>query len=169
MDHVLLFRRYIIPVKPAYLSPSISAMKQKILILFSCLLICGFYVQAAVKQDTVPSMLKGKFTDDYGIRYMVTDTLWTQLPNVKYHIISWNVKEQYLLARNDHTNPSEPGLYTRIDFMHFSNMEPFLWGFCLTTYDATSVEEAETKAKADRAIPKKGCNGYPFSRMKRID
>jgi hypothetical protein len=48
-------------------------------------------------------------------------------------------------------------------------MAPFLWGFCLTTYDAKTIEEAQTKAKADRANPRKGCNGYPFSRMKRTD
>lgn len=144
-------------------------MKQKCSFLFALSLVCCLYVQAAVHTDTIPVMLKGKFTDDYGIRYMVTDTVWTQLPNVTYHIISWNLEEEYLLARNDANNPSEPGLYTRIDFMRFSNMEPFLWGFCLTTYDARSVEEAEKKAKADRANPKKGCNGYPFSRMKRVD
>jgi len=119
--------------------------------------------------DTVPSMLYGNFMDDYGIRYQVTDTVWTQLPNVKYHIISWNIAGQYLLARNDDKNPSESGLYSRIDYMSFSNMAPFLWGFCLTTYNAKSIEEARTKAKADRENPRKGCNGYPFSRMKRVD
>lgn len=119
--------------------------------------------------DTIPSMVKGNFMDDYGIRYSINDTLWTQLPNVKYHIISWNTEEQYLLIRNDDKNLSEAGLYTRIDYMPFSNMAPFLWGFCLTTYDAKTMEEAKTKAKADRENPRKGCNGYPFSRMKRTE
>jgi hypothetical protein len=117
--------------------------------------------------DSVPVMVKGNFTDDYGIKYTVTDSLWTQLPNVKYHIIKWNTKEQYLVARNDAKNPSEPGLYTRIDYMSFSNMEPWLCGFCLTVYSAKSDTEAENSAKADRVNPRKGCNGYPFSRMKR--
>jgi len=146
-------------------------MKQRILILSYLVLALQFAVKAnaAAITDTVPSILKGNFTDDYKIRYHITDTVWTQLPNVKYHIISWNTKEQYLLARNDDKNPSEPGLYTRIDYMNFSNMEPFLWGFCLTTYDAKTLEEAQTAAKANRENPRKGCNGYPFSRMKRID
>jgi hypothetical protein len=121
------------------------------------------------KADTIPANVLGNFMDDYGIRYTVTDTLFTQHPNVKYHIISWNTAEQYLLARNDDKNPSEKGLYTRIDYMSFSNMEPFLWGFCLTTYNATSVKEARDKARADRQNPRKGCNGYPFSRMKRTE
>lgn len=119
--------------------------------------------------DTIPLMLLGNFEDDYGIRYSINDSVWTQLANIKYHIISWNTAEQYLLARNDKKNPSEPQLYTRIDYMSFSNMEPYHWGFCLTVYNATTIEEARTKAKADRQNPKKGCGGFPFSRMKRTD
>ena len=120
-------------------------------------------------KDTIPLMMKGDFMDDYKIRYTITDSVWTQLPNVKYHIISWNTTEQYILARNDDKNPSEPRLYTRIDYTNFINMEPFLWGFCLTTYDAKTMEEAQSYAKADRQNPRKGCNGFPFSRMKRIE
>ena len=118
---------------------------------------------------TLPPLLKGNFVDDYHIQYQLTDSLWTQLPNVKYHIISIDTISQFLLARNANTNPSEAGLFTRIDYMTFSNMEPFHWGFCLTVYNATTIAEAKTKAKADRLDPKKGCNGYPFSRMKRIE
>jgi len=141
--------------------------KELILILFMLTVNVGIYAHSLA--DTIPTMIKGDFIDDYGIRYTVNDTLWTQLPNIKYHIISWNTTEQYLLARNDDKNPGEAGLYTRIDFMTFNNMAPFLWGFCLTTYDAKTIEEARTKAKADRENPRKGCNAYPFSRMKRTD
>lgn len=114
-----------------------------------------------------PAMFKGNFVDDYGIRYTVNDTLFMQLPRTKYHIIKWNVKDQYIVARNDGQNPGEGGLYTRIDYMQFSNMEPWKWGFCLSVYDAKTDQIAETTAKADRQNPMKGCNGYPFSRMKR--
>ena len=118
-------------------------------------------------KDTVPSFVLGDFMDDYGIRYNVTDSLWLQKPAIKYHIIRWNIKEQYIIARNDDKNPGEPGLYSRIDYMTFQNMEPFLWGFCLTVYNAKTDSLAEFTAKADRQNPRKGCNGYPFSRMKR--
>lgn len=119
--------------------------------------------------DSIPARVLGHFTDDYGIRYTITTTLWTQHSGINYHIIKWNIKEQYLIARNGKNNPTEAGLYTRIDYMFFQNMEPFLWGFCLTVYDAKTDTEAETKAHADRQNPRKGCGGYPFSRMKRID
>ncbi len=117
----------------------------------------------------VPAKLLGNFTDDYGIRYTVTDSLWTQHKGINYHIIKWNIKDQYLVAKNDAANPSDAGLYTRIDYMYFDNMAPFLWGFCLTVYDAKNDKEAESAAAADRQNPKKGCNGFPFSRMKRMD
>ena len=132
---------------------------------------CAYTIDYAQRAftDTIPSKLLGNFLDDYGIRYSISDTLWTQLPNIRYHIIRWNIEEQYLLARNDDKNPSEPGLYTRIDYMSFSNMEPYLWGFCLTVYNAANIEEARSKAKAERQNPRKGCNGFPFSRMKRSD
>ncbi len=119
--------------------------------------------------DSIPAHVLGNFMDDYGIRYTVTDTLWTQHSGINYHIIKWNIKEQYLIARNDKNNPSEAGLYTRIDYMSFEKMEPFLWGFCLTVYNAATDTEAETKIQADRQNPKKGCAGYPFSRMKRVE
>jgi len=116
--------------------------------------------------DTAPDFMKGKFKDDYGIKYEISDTLWTQLPRTKFRIIKWNVKEQYLIARNGDGNPGEGGLYTRIDFMQFSNMDPWKWGYCLTAYDAKTDAIAESMAKADRKHPKTGCNGFPFSRMK---
>lgn len=119
--------------------------------------------------DSIPSYLQGNFEDDYGIRYTVNDTLWIQHPGIKYHIVKWNKEGQYIIARNDANNPGEPGLYTRIDYMSFQNMEPFLWGFCLTVYNAKTDREAENRAAADRQNPKKGCGGFPFSRMKKIE
>ena len=120
-----------------------------------------------VINDSIPAHLKGDFMDDYGIRYSISDRVWIQQPSIKYHIIRCNRKEQYLIARNDHQNPSEAGLYTRIDYMSFDNMAPYLWGFCLTVYNAKTDSLAETTAQADKKNPKKGCNGFPFSRMKK--
>ncbi|GAA4314781.1 hypothetical protein GCM10023149_11050 [Mucilaginibacter gynuensis] len=138
------------------------------------LLLAGFTVSAqlgnhqAKQTEKIPAFLIGDFVDDYGIKYSINDTLWLQKPRSKFHIIKWNIKEQYLIARNDDKNPGEGGLYTRIDFMQFSKMEPWLWGYCLSVYDAQNDSIAEVTAHADRQNPKRGCNGYPFSRMKRV-
>jgi hypothetical protein len=51
--------------------------------------------------------------------------------------------------------------------MPFQNMEPYRWGFCLTVYNAMTRMETDTAKPADRQNPRKGCNNFPFSRMKR--
>jgi hypothetical protein len=128
----------------------------------------NLYPQEKSITESIPSWLKGEFQDDYGIRYTISDSLWWQQPRARYHIIKWNAAGQYLIARNDDKNPSEAGLYSRIDYMSFANMEPWQWGFCLTVYNAKTDSLAEVAAKADRLNPRKGCGGYPFSRMKRV-
>jgi hypothetical protein len=119
-------------------------------------------------KDSIPAQLLGNFVDDYGIRYTIHDSLWLQHPSAAYHILKWNTKEQYIIAKNGDKNPGDRGLYTRIDYMSFNNMEPFLWGFCLSVFNAKTDSIAEATGHADRQNPKKGCNGFPFSRMKRV-
>lgn len=138
-------------------------MKKLILIAILLLLFINL-----LAQTKAPEMLKGNFMDDYKITYTINDTLWIQKPNAKYHIIKWNEKEQYLIARNDKSNTADGGLYTRIDYMSFENMNLFLWGFCLSAYNSQTEAAAEEVKIADRANPRKGCNGFPFSRMKRV-
>jgi len=119
-------------------------------------------------KKTLPAFLKGTFGDDYGITYTINDTIWIQHPGAKYHIINFDTTEQYLLVQNDKANKSGGGLFTRIDYMNFKGMEPYLWGFCLTIYDASTLEKAKATIAADRKKPKSGCMGFPFSRMKRL-
>ena len=120
------------------------------------------------QRHKAPEFALGTFTDDYKITYTINDTHWIQNPSTKYHIIKWNPEKQYLVARNDAGNKTDGNKYTRIDYMTFTGMDPFLWGFCLTAYDAETDEIAEKTPAADRQNPKKGCNGYPFSRMKKV-
>jgi hypothetical protein len=119
--------------------------------------------------DSIPSFLLGDFIDDYGIRYSISDSIWTQQPSSRYHILKWNTQEKFLIARNDNRNKTEPGLYTRIDYTYFDNMEPYKWGFCLSVYNAATDSLAEITYKADKQNPRKGCNGFPFSRMKKTE
>ena len=136
------------------------------------LFIAVFYSCTAAKNNNrqiEKEIIKGKFTDDYSIRYTINDTLFLQEPGVRYRILLWNTTEQYIIAKNGAQNPTEKNLYTRIDYMKFTGMEPYQWGFCYTSYKAASKKEAIQTIPADRLHPKKGCNGYPFSRMKRIE
>ena len=140
--------------------------------LFCFLLLAAHHGNAvlhkAAHNDSIPAAFKGNFTDDYGIRYRISDTTFEQLPDVKYYILKWDTANRYIITQNSASNPSEKSLYSRIDYMPFTGMEPWHWGFGLTRYDAASAAIAEASPAAGRDNPRKGCNGYPFSRMKRL-
>lgn len=121
--------------------------------------------------DTVviPALLRGDFTDDYRGKFTISDTLWFQRPRNRFRIVSWHVDEQYLIAQNASDDPTAPNLWTRIDWMRLPAMQPFEWGFCLTAYQAVSAKAAAATPPADRANPRTGCNGFPFTRMQRAD
>lgn len=121
------------------------------------------------KGGAIPAYLVGRFEDDYGITYTISEKLFLQEPNWRYHIIKYDSAVNFFIVQNDKRNPYEPGKYSRIDIVPLSNMKPYQFGYCLTTYDARTADEAEKAAKADRNNLKKGCGGFPFSRMKRIN
>lgn len=114
------------------------------------------------------SMVLGNFEDDYGSRHTVTSTEWFHRPRARYHIVRWIPAKEYLIARNDPANPSDGGLWTRIDWLRLSGMPPYTWGFCMSAYNAASAEAAESTLVARRETPRTGCNGFPFSRMRRL-
>jgi len=120
------------------------------------------------EKTTPPSFLLGQFEDDYRIQYVISSKTWTQFPASKYQIVHWNSSEQYLLAQNDSSNTSAAGLWTRIDWMNLDEMAPYEWAFCISAFEEDSRDAAELVHIADRSLPKTGCNGHPFSRMKRI-
>ena len=139
-------------------------------ILLSLLLLANCKTPAknsVIRPGYIPSELLGNFKDDYDESYNISDSLWIQKPNAKYHLLKYDSKGNYFIAKNDDKNSSDAGMYSRIDITYFSNMEPWRWGFCLTAYKAKTFREAEATAAADRNNPKKGCSGFPFSRMKR--
>lgn len=112
--------------------------------------------------------LLGDWEDDYGNRFTITRVGWVLRDSSRYDVLRWSTSEQYLIARNVATNPSDPGLWTRVDCVELEGMEPWLWAFCLSAYDAETAEAAEAVTVADRAAPRTGCNGFPFSGMKPI-
>jgi hypothetical protein len=123
--------------------------------------------QATTLPQTSALLVIGEFEDDYGIQFQISHQEWFQLPDARYRIVSWRSDDQYLIAQNDSSNPSDPGLWTRIDWMTLSDMPPFEWAFCMSAYDAPTAADAERASHAIRDTPKSGCNGFPFSRMKR--
>ena len=139
-------------------------------------LLAGFALCGAVSQQPQQTpgerwppaaLVLGTFDDDYGSRHVVTREVWMHGKSARYEVVRWNAKEQYLIAHNAATNPSEAGLWSRIDWMPLENMPPFTWAFCMSAYKAKTFEEAEQTTIAKRDAPKTGCNGFPFTRMKK--
>ena len=115
----------------------------------------------------VPTLIRGSFVDDYQVSHVITDTTWILGSRDRYHIVLSNDSAKYLIARNDSGNTSDPGKWTRIDWMVLP-MPPYEWAFCLIEYKAESRALAEANTGADREHPRSGCNGFPFSRMRRV-
>jgi hypothetical protein len=110
----------------------------------------------------------GSFVDDYGSRYTISRLEWAHLPGTRYRIVRWDVPGQFALAQNDLANPADGGLWTRIDWLPLSGMPPYEWAYCYSAYNAAGLAVAESVSVARRATPRTGCNGFPFSRMRRI-
>lgn len=117
--------------------------------------------------DQAPAFLLGNFEDDYGARFSITQADFFQRARNHYRIVRWDVANQFFIAQNDSANASDPNRWTRIDWMKLEGMPPFEWAFCFTAYKATTQQEAENTPAAKRETPRTGCNGFPFSRMKR--
>lgn len=124
-------------------------------------------VPAAEIVPVLPADILGEFTDDYGITYSISRADWFQRPRAHYQVVRSDTTAGYVIARNAATNPTEPGLYTRFDWIRLSGMAPFEWAFCMIAYDKPTADDAELATTARRDTPRTGCNGHPFSRMKR--
>ncbi len=113
-----------------------------------------------------PTGLAGRFADDYGSIHQISDSAWVHDGAYRYIVIRWDSAGQVLIARNAPTNPSDGGRFTRIDWMPLEGMPPWRWAFCLATWDAPSADAAARVATADRRVPRTGCGGHPFTRLK---
>ncbi len=120
-----------------------------------------------VPQGKPPLLLLGEFEDDYGIHYSISKKEWHQQPGSRYRIVRWRTDAQYLIAQNDTANPGDAGLWTRIDWIQLSGMPPYEWAFCMSAYAAPTAAEAERANIAQQQNPRTGCNGHPFSRMRK--
>lgn len=119
-------------------------------------------------EDFLPTFLTGSFEDDYGVRYHIDQEVFHLLPDDRYHVLSVHRAEGYIILQNDSLNSFAPGLFTRIDYQQLENMEPYEWAFCFSSYAATSVEEATSQVNTQKTDLMTGCDGFPFSRMKRL-
>lgn len=119
--------------------------------------------------DSLPIFMIGEFEDDYGVQYQVDNQIFRMLPNDKYHILSVNEAEGFLILQNDSLNKFAPSLFTRIDYQKLNNMNPYEWAFCFSSYEEANVKDAINKVNTQKTDLMTGCNGFPFSRMKKVN
>ncbi len=119
--------------------------------------------------DSLPAFLIGEFEDDYGIHYQIDNEVFRLLPNDKFHILSVNKAEGFLILQNDSLNKFAPSLFTRIDYQKLNNMDPYEWAFCFSSFEEAKPEDAINKVNTKKSDLMNGCNGFPFSRMKKVD
>lgn len=119
-------------------------------------------------EDSAPPFLLGEFVDDYGIRYTIQRDEWVQHPNARYHIRTWQSSARFVVAQNDSSNRGDGGLWTRIDWVVLDDSGEYEWAFCYAAYQAPTRQDAVLAASTQRDTPRTGCNGFPFSRMKRV-
>jgi hypothetical protein len=114
------------------------------------------------------SGLLGSFMDDYEITYQISDSLWQLGSRDRYRIVTWNDSARYLVARNMEGNVAEAGKWTRIGWVELPEMLPYQWAYCMTEYKGDTRAAAEANRSADGTNPRKGCHGFPYSRMRRL-
>ncbi len=130
-------------------------------------IVCVMATAALAQTKTgPPAFLMGEFQDDYENHFTVSETEWVLHQSARYLVEEWHVDAGFVVLQNHLSNPGEPGLWTRIDWMQLADMAPWQWAFCMTVYDAPSPAAAAAVETADREHPRTGCNGFPFSRMK---
>ena len=112
-----------------------------------------------------PPYLLGSFIDDYGGRHTISASEWKQGDD-DYRIVRWNSDARYLIAENSSEGPASLGRWTRIDWVRLQGMPQYTWAFCFSAFQMKTAAAAESSVVAKSDVPRSGCNGYPFTRMR---
>lgn len=121
-----------------------------------------------IPQDQNDAFIIGDFQDDYNYQYHITNDKWLLQPELLYQFTKWDKENNYIIASSrDKTSGKKK--YTRIDYVLLEDMVPYTWCYCISNYEKESPDEAESIINIDSNDLKKGCNGFPFSRMKKVD
>ena len=129
----------------------------------------GFADAQLVRGDPPPFML-GHFVDDYGIPYSITRDAWVQGRAGRYTVVEWDPEARWALLRSGSASASGSEVWTRIDWVELGGPgQEYPWAYCYGAYDQPDAEAARSAPASRRDSPRTGCNGFPFSRMKRAD
>jgi len=137
-------------------------------VLLAALVGCAPASPPSISVVAPPAFVVGSFQDDYQNQFEISSAEWLQMPHGRLHVTKWVPEQRYLIAQNDSANRYAPGLWTRIDWVKLQGMPPWEWAFCLSAWEAPTADSAEATNVTQPETPRTGCNGYPYSRMKRV-
>jgi hypothetical protein len=126
---------------------------------------------ALFAQAAPPALVLGGFKDDYNTTHSITATRWVHGSAATYEIVEWNAEQKFFIAKNGPANPSDPGKWSRVDWVEITSnagQVNYEWAYCMSAYDAPTEQAARAVTTAKRDTPRTGCNGFPFTRMARV-
>jgi hypothetical protein len=129
--------------------------------------LCASQAQAQTGCASVPNAkpdIVGTYVDNYGYLRAVLDRYWVSDQGV-FVICSVDNLQHRLIAWNAPANPTDPGKYSRVEWVTFENR---LW-YCQSVYDALSEAAAAAAPLADPSNPVvKGCGNFAWSSLIRL-
>lgn len=131
----------------------------------------GLTAVTLAAQGAPPALVIGTFTDDYATTHVLISSEWRHGRSAVYEITEWHPDARFFIARNGAANPSDPGKWSRVDWIPLRMKEgdrDFSWAYCMSAYDAPTSAAARAVTIAKPESPKTGCNGFPFTRMARL-
>jgi hypothetical protein len=138
---------------------------------FSSGLMWLFACAALTAQAAPPELVLGVFKDDYKTTHSISAKEWRHGESAIYQIVEWHPDQQFFVARNGDKNPSDPGKWSRVDWVESRTTDGqinYEWAYCMSAYDAPTQAAARVVTTAKRDTPRTGCNGFPFTRMARV-
>ena len=119
--------------------------------------------------ETIDPRMLGHWVDDYGNPHNITEHVWSQGHDNNYNIKQVDCNRSFFVAQNDATNIWDRLKWSRYDWVFSESIPaPYMFGFCMAAWNATTQEEAETANGVDYNDLYKGCFGWPFTILKRV-
>jgi hypothetical protein len=127
---------------------------------------CSLSRQAASPSATPPAEILGDFIDDYNTRYRITTDRFLE-GRTTYRIVEWQPTAKYLLAQHTDSTGANAARWSRFDWVLLPDQGMYRWGYCHSAWRAPSLDSARHTLVVNRDDPRRGCNGHPFTRMRR--
>ncbi len=104
---------------------------------------------------------RGVYVDDFGYPHRVTEQEWLSGESV-FEFVRFDSANDLALARNGESNPYNPNLFSRFEWVTDSPEGLF---YCQSVYDADSEHEAADAPRADANDLESGCGGFAWSQL----